>query len=198
MTVYLTNNSMTDAWFNWFRPKRKRIIPVDQFLYTIAEELIPFTETILREYGEKGSGHEGLVYWCGTRRGNTCQITAVYAPPIRSGTYGIETTHETNARFVSFLSANGLVYISQVHSHPGSIVDHSGTDDRETAFRKEGLLSVVVPSYAGKGMLPLTKCGVHRYADNTFSRLSSRYIKDHFQIQTETSGIILKDARYEK
>jgi hypothetical protein len=61
-------------------------------------------------------------------------------------------------------------------------------------FKVEGLLSIVVPSYCQKGMLPLTICGIHRYEKQGFTKLSRTYILSHFAVKSDITSY-LEDFR---
>jgi len=189
---------MKKGWFKPWRKKSIRHTPNDHLTYNVDSRVIDFTVKILQEYGMPPVEAEGVVYWAGTVRSGIFSVTAAFAPAVVPSRYGFMTDHHSNGQFTEFICDNELVYIAQVHSHPGPWVDHSGIDDRETAFRSEGLLSLVVPVYARRGMEPLRCCGVHRYHNSNFDRLSDRYINKHFTITASTKKkIILKDARHE-
>lgn len=85
---------------------------------------------------------------------------------------------------------NKAIEIAQVHSHPSDWVDHSEGDDLWASFKIEGLVSIVVPNYCKDGMLPLTNCGVHRYINGNFIRLSKKYITSHFRLVNEKSDFV--------
>jgi|GEM_PF-1248564 len=183
----------------WIRPRRKKILrhsPKENFVYKVDKAVINFTVKILQEYGKLTHKAEGVVYWAGKVRRDEFIISAAFAPAVTASRYGFLTDHYSNGLFAEFICDNELVYIAQVHSHPGIWVDHSGIDDRETAFRSEGLLSLVVPTYGNDGMFPFKRCGIHRYHNSNFDRLSDRYISKHFTgINLPETQIILKDAR---
>jgi hypothetical protein len=42
--------------------------PRDNLRYVIPTDVIAFTETVLKEYGMKHFGNEGIVYWAGKGR----------------------------------------------------------------------------------------------------------------------------------
>lgn len=172
-----------DGWINrLFRKERKvRTCPADQVQYIVDKRVIRFTEKILRIYGQDES--EGLVYWAGTREGDRLIIDTAFAPKVEATRYGFHTTHLTNGHYVETINEMDRVHIAQVHSHPGSWVDHSYTDDEETAFRKTGLVSVVVPRFGSKSMVPFKRCGIHRYDNDKFERLSDGYVSAHFKEQ---------------
>jgi hypothetical protein len=167
--------------FSWIK-RKKRYSLNDATKYVIPSQAIGETESILREYGKKYDPNEGLVYWGGNKDANLVTVHAVIAPKTESSYGRVSTSHRANFDFVEYLNSYNLIQIAQVHSHPTSWVDHSNGDDEWAAFKIEGLLSIVVPEYGSKGMLPLTTCGVHLYTQGCFVRLSKKYISKHFLI----------------
>ena len=67
-------------------------------------------------------------------------------------------------------------------------------DDKWAANKMTGLLSIVVPKYCIDGMLPLKTCGIHRFENNNFMRLSEEYINSHFDI-VEDLNSVFEDLR---
>jgi len=186
------------AGFKSFFTRKKPYDPRDGNNYTITQDVIAFTVEVLKEYGAKKMAEEGLVYWAGKVNDNNFEITAAVAPKTEATRYGFKTSNASNAKFVEFICDNDLQYIAQVHSHPGKMVDHSIIDNEETAFRSEGLVSIVVPLFGSTGMTPLTVCGIHRFTSGKFPRLGNKYIKRHFDIIKNNSySALLKDLRYE-
>jgi hypothetical protein len=163
----------------------KKLNPKDVIEYHLPGGLINITESILLEYSHKTPPSEGLVYWAGTKQKEVVNITTCIAPRIISNQYNLTVDHYSNFRVVEALSKSRLVHIGQVHTHPTKWVDHSDTDSVCASFKTSGILSIVVPNYALKGILPLTQCGTHRFDDNIFIRLSNKYIKSHFKITNE-------------
>jgi hypothetical protein len=161
--------------------------PRDSIHYSIASDVIEFTERILKEYDP----HEGIVYWAGISNGHNVSISLAIAPQAKTHEGQFVVDHLSNAKVVLCLHKYKQSHIGQVHSHPSSSVDHSGLDDRQAAFRREGLLSLVVPWYGCKGMLPLTECGVHRFKKKTFIRMGNKYVINHFRIVPATDSILI-------
>lgn len=178
---------MSDAWKKKYRLSKRRVNTRDSINYSIASDVIEFTERILREY----EPHEGIVYWAGISNGDSVSISMAIAPQAETHEGQFVVNHLSNANVVLCLHEYKKSHIGQVHSHPGSLVDHSGLDDRQAAFRREGLLSLVVPCYGSKGMLPLTECGVHRFKKKTFFRLGNKYVRTHFPIIPATDSILI-------
>lgn len=129
------------------------------------------TESLLRSYG-KGR-HEGVVYWGGVESPGGSVVTTALSPRAATTWGSFQTDVDANFEVVGALSRMGLTLVAQVHSHPGSWVDHSEGDDAGALVRFEGYWSVVVPQYAKHGMQPLGMCGVHLFQGGAFCRLSS-------------------------
>jgi len=173
---------------------RKHYSPKDNTRYVIPSKVIRDTEKVLTEYARIKPANEGLVYWGGIEGGNIITVRAVIAPQTESDFGMVSTSHRSNFDFVRTLSKYNLVQVAQVHSHPSNWVDHSPGDDTLAAFKTEGLLSIVVPEYCDRGMLPLVTCGIHRYTRWDFIRLSKKYITSHFVIRNDLSSY-LEDFR---
>lgn len=172
-----------------FRLKLKRhYTPKDNMKYVIPFKSIYYTEKVLREYAGIEPANEGLAYWGGIESGNVITIQAVIAPQTESDIGRVSTSHRSNFDFVRTLSRHNLVQVAQVHSHPSDWVEHSIGDEKLAAFKIEGLLSIVVPEYCHKGMLPLLICGIHRYTKGNFLRLSKKYVDSHFVIKNELNS----------
>lgn len=170
-----------EEWLSFFRFfNRKRITPIDNLAYEINSGVIKITTQILKQYGQLP--HEGLVFWAGQTLDNKVKITHVIAPETDSSEGRVTVPHSSIYHVVRALSSNKVIHIGQVHSHPGKWVNHSGGDDEWAPFKRQGLISIVVPSYGFNGMLPLKKPGVHRYQENQFIRLSNKYINKHFTV----------------
>ena len=171
--------------------KKKRFNPQDQLHYFIPEEVIAFTEMVLREYGNKMPANEGIVYWAGTQEQNEIQVSMAIAPAAVTDIGIVRVSHFSNLQLVLALSEYKQIHLGQVHSHPSDWVDHSGIDDSDAAFKIEGLLSIVVPNYGSQGMRNFKKCGMHRFQKTNFIRLSERYVSTHFHMTKTISSIII-------
>jgi len=154
-------------------------------LVWVHESVIRKTVAVLQASGDPHDPHEGIVYWAGRRLAGEAVVTTCIAPAARTTRASFETSSLTNAKVVMYLATAGLELIGQVHSHPGEFIDHSKGDDRRALMPYPGFLSVVVPSYARGGMLPLTICGVHAFQDSKFRRLSGSEIDARFRIVPE-------------
>jgi hypothetical protein len=178
-------------------PSKKLQSPKDNLLYLLPPEVVSQTERILSEYGMRMPPHEGLVYWGGQKDGDRITISIIIAPKTTSSYGRVSTSPRSNFEVVRLLSKYNRVQIAQVHSHPGKWIDHSSGDDDLAAFKVAGLLSIVVPRYCHKGMIPLSGCGIHRYTNGEFIRLAPNYIKRHFIVENSVK-MIFEDLRHDK
>ncbi len=179
--------------FKFFHTNIKRD-PHDTLNYNIPKQAIIYTERVLQGYASMNPPNEGLVYWGGRKNGDSITVSIVIAPQTNSNWGRVATSNRSNFDFVRTLNRRGLTQIAQVHSHPTDWVDHSPGDDLYAAFKREGLLSIVVPEYCANGMPSLTVCGCHRYANKSFIRLSVAYVKSHFHI-VNRNDCLFEDQR---
>jgi hypothetical protein len=137
---------------------------------------------------------EMIVFWAGIREADKSTVRLVIVPNAKTNSGSVVVSQEANFHFVKTLSSRALVQIAQIHTHPTSWAGHSPGDSEYAAFKVKGLLSIVVPSYCIKGMLPLEKCGVHRFDGKKFIRLPIKYIRAHFHVLNDEESE-LKDLR---
>jgi len=182
---------MSAEWF-----KKRRVTPKDDFKYYLEQEVILFSESILKDYGNKKQPCEGFVYWAGTKEGDSIYINSAIAPNTFSEPFKVMVSHEDNFQFIKVLAANSLIQIGQVHSHPGDWVDHSDGDDELAGGKVNGLISVVVPNYGVNGFMDFKKSGVHRYEKGKFIRLTNKYVNKHFQVLKTGAKLILDLRKY--
>jgi hypothetical protein len=145
--------------------------PLGNPVLAIAESVIHASNQYLRAGYWRPT--EKVVYWAGIKRPDACTALTVIRPNARLTRGSFRTTPEANAEVVAFLSEKGLALIGQVHTHPGGWVDHSGGDDEDAFMPTENFISIVVPDYCRNGMLPIHRCGVHRYENRRFRRMTS-------------------------
>lgn len=192
--------SIKEGWFNlsWFKPA-KRHSPNDGLIYKFSHNSIQAIDKVLDQYRYVNPSNEGIVYLAGQQLGEIVKVSAILAPETVSSEGRVTIPSESNFHVVKALSKHKLIHLGQVHSHPGSWVDHSSGDDQWASFKRTGLLSIVVPNYGIDGMLPFHMCGVHRFQDNEFIRLSKKYILKHFVVeQGESLFIDLRDKNDER
>lgn len=145
-------------------------------LEAVAEE----TAQLVSSYGTGRERHEGIAYWAGVTTGDAWVITTVLAPEALTTRGSYRTSALANARAVNKVNELGLQILAQIHGHPGDWVGHSLGDDHGAFMPYEGFYSLVLPRYGCQGMLPLSRCGVHRYQDGRFVRLTPEQIEQQF------------------
>jgi len=133
-------------------------------------------EGLLRTYGG-GDDHEGIVYLGGLELAGIGAVALSALSPQAETTWGsFKTGLQSNTEVVEALATQHLSLVAQVHSHPGEWVDHSDGDDEGALVKFDGFWSIVVPTFARKGMTPIESCGVHVYRRRAFRRLTSAAI----------------------
>lgn len=171
--------------WHWLKGKQRRRRPEEvppEGSILVGSKAIEETVSALRRSGTRDEAHEGVAYWAGRRFGADAIVTTCIAPAADT-TYGsFATSSRTNAKVVMYLAQAGLELIGQVHSHPGTLVDHSDGDNDRALMPYEGFLSVVVPLYGRRGMEPLTQCGIHIYEGRMFRRLTNSEVKSRFRV----------------
>lgn len=149
--------------------KQPKVSAVGRPVLAITEAVIRASEQYLRAGLWRPT--ERVIYWAGVKRPDVCTALTVIRPDARLTRGSFRTTAEANAEVIAFLSDRGLALVGQVHTHPADWVDHSGGDDEDVFMPTENYISIVVPSYCRGGMLPIERCGVHRYEGRTFRRM---------------------------
>ena len=177
----------------FFSSKQHRF-KLDKSHYYIPLKAIIDTERILLDFPLRREPEEKIVFWAGVREEVKSTVKLVIVPKAMTNTGSVVVSHEANFHFVKTISSRALVQVAQIHTHPTSWVGHSPGDNEHAAFKVKGLLSIVVPSYCIKGMLPLEKCGVHRFDGRNFIRLQTKYVRTHFHILND-EGSELMDLR---
>jgi proteasome lid subunit RPN8/RPN11 len=154
---------------------RLRPIPADTTVVgrrlVFAHAIVPEIAEILRSYGGDET-HEGVVHLGGVETIDQSVALLAIAPIATTTPGSFRTDLAANTAVVAALATCGLTLIGQVHSHPGDWVDHSDGDDHGALIKFEGYWSVVVPTFARQGLLPLTRCGIHLYSHGRFARLT--------------------------
>jgi proteasome lid subunit RPN8/RPN11 len=142
----------------------------------------------LRSHAPVGQSHEGVAYWAGVTLEDipVTFVTTCIVPEAETGPGHFEVSTGANARVTRAVHDNDIAVLGTVHSHPGAGTHHSGVDDDEAFTVYDGYYSVIVPDYGTEGMLPLTKCGVHRYeaGTETFRKLNDTEISSTFTTPT--------------
>lgn len=146
----------------------------------ITEGLLRVTESVLASRSR--DEHEDVLYWAGCELGDTWVLTSCIRPSASTTAGSFRTSAADNAHVVAYVAQHRLSLLAQVHTHPDHRVGHSRGDDLGAFMRFEGYLSVVVPHYGNRGILPIAACGVHQFCDERFRRLHEREVVAMFHV----------------
>jgi proteasome lid subunit RPN8/RPN11 len=167
------------TWRFWRREKDR---PPTRPVVRLHETVLSPTLAAFRASRGANSRHEGVVYWAGRAQSQEWIVTTCIVPEAATTAGSFRTSAAGNARVVALLAAADLILLAQVHSHPGNLVDHSDGDDADALMPYENFLSVVVPQYGNTTLWPLDHCGVHRFEQGRFRRLTTREVTATFRL----------------
>jgi proteasome lid subunit RPN8/RPN11 len=167
----------------WRRLRRQKHLPVTLPRHIwLSELLLDVTARRLRLFRDDYEEHETIAYWAGVETPEQWWMMACLTPQADTAPGAYQTTASANAEVILLARQYGLHILGQVHSHPGGWVDHSPGDVLGAFMPFEGFLSIVVPFYASQGMKPLNSCGVHRFEQGRFRRLSNGEVGTLFRV----------------
>jgi hypothetical protein len=146
----------------------------------ITKELLERTGGLLASFAEDNRS-EGVVYWFGFELEENAVVTTLVVPDADTFWGCIRTSPQANVQALSVIVGTPLILLGQAHSHPGSGVRHSPTDDNETFASFDGAISVVVPHYGREG-INLEACGIHRHTGGAFRFIEPSEISEHIKV----------------
>lgn len=146
----------------------------------ITKDLLERTRELLASFADD-SRSEGVVYWFGFELEENAVVTTLVVPDADTSWGCIRTSPQANAQALSAIVGTPLILLGQAHSHPGSGVRHSPTDDNETFASFDGAISVVVPHY-GRAGINLETCGIHRHTGGAFRFIEASEISEHIKV----------------
>jgi len=135
---------------------------------------------------------EGIVYLAGREAAAGGVAVTAIAPAAVTTRGSFVTSSDDNAAVIGALALLRLQVIGQVHSHPGSWVDHSDGDDEGALVAYDGAWSIVVPDFARRGLYELAECGVHMFSKGCFRRLTVEAVRARVRIVPDS--IDLREA----
>lgn len=147
----------------------------------IPTALIEETDRLLTSPGAR-SHEEEILYWAGVESLGTWVILLCIRPRASRTRGSFRTTADANAEVIHELAEHRLHLLAQVHSHPDQFVDHSEGDDAGAFMPFENFISIVVPHYGDRGVLPLAQCGVHRMESGVFRRLAKPEVERSLRV----------------
>lgn len=137
----------------------------------VPESVIEATTDMLREFGARGTRHEGLVYWTGRVVGGVAYVLSAISPRCYHGPQHVVANESEIGAVARESRRYHLGLIAQVHSHPGSDTRHSDGDDDLVLLPFEGMFSLVVASYGGGSLRPSEGAGLHQFQDGRWVHL---------------------------
>jgi hypothetical protein len=148
--------------------------PPSSILY-VARAILQDTAAYFLPYCQ--AGVETACYWFGVET-ESCQVVTTLAIPRLYQTavnYRVDTT--SSRLLAGAMSAQGLVNLAQVHTHPPHCpVSHSLYDDQYSYSTREGALSLVWPDYGCTAGQNLNGVGVHERREGHWMRLSDEQV----------------------
>ncbi len=148
----------------------------------LTHEVVEQTARLVASFGRRGRPHEGIIYWAGVPTTSVWVIMTALAPEAETTPGSYRTSVSANAFVVASVNDLKLQLLGQVHGHPKDWVDHSEGDNRGAFMPYDGFLSVILPWYGLRGMLPLEKCGIHRFENGRFVALDAPEVIERFVV----------------
>ncbi len=136
------------------------------------------TERHFRECG-KGS-RECLTFWTSSGTGERLRIARVIHPPHASTAVTTDLTGADVCALNMDLIAHGDRVVVQLHTHPGRAF-HSQRDDELALVQTNGFLSIVVPRFAGAGILGLPECYVAEFRNGSWDAIEGDALESLIQ-----------------
>ena len=161
-------------------------LPVAAPRLYLPEDVAETTASLVATYGTLAEPHEGIAYWAGVVTPESWMVTTVIAPDAITTPGSYRTSAVGNAQVIQAINQHHLELLAQVHGHPGDWVGHSAGDDTGAFMPYLGFYSIVVPAYGRQGLLPLSRCGVHRYDGDRFVHLTQEEVADQFVLVPTT------------
>jgi len=158
--------------------------------FAIVADAVTEAERLLPSFRDASEDHEGIVFLLGHEGGEMTVFTTVLAPCADHGPGHVMCPPEEIAAAVRRAREHRVVLLGQLHSHPGSWIEHSEGDDHLVLMPFEGMLSLVCAHYGRVGLRPLTSLGVHQYQDGRWRLIKQTSVAENFTILP--SGIDLR------
>ena len=125
-------------------------------MITCGPELVDISVDELRVCSD--GSRECVVYWLASTTVPSA-VAEVVHPDHTSGRLGYSVDDRWLTQFFFDLADRRLTAVAQIHTHPGSFVEHSQTDDEFALVPSAGFVSIVVPDFA-RGF-ERSRCGIH-------------------------------------
>jgi len=136
---------------------------------------------MMRRFAAATKRVEQVGYFDGYELGDHGIVTTITIPEARLERGYFEVSPEAMSAAGKHLRQLGQVRLAQVHTHPGTWVDHSEHDDERAYSQRAGSLSIVLPNYARGGVF-LEDCGIHVREEDDWRMLSPEEYESYLQI----------------
>lgn len=169
------------------RPKPSAPYRPVQSCLTVPALAISETLALLKREGQR----ESCVFWFGPRdAGGDGSIAYVIAPKqlMNPLNYSVPTASMTE---MSRRLRPGWRPLAQIHSHPGSDVEHSNYDDEMASSRNA--LSLVIPCYGWWSSSFPDQIGVHEWQNDYWHLLNS--VQAHRRVKLGSGNVLSEDLR---
>lgn len=174
---------MDDENFLWRPPAACPYLPHDRIL-SVPTSALQSTIALLRRAGPCESG----VFWYGPRSAEGHGLVeAVIAPRQAMSRGNYHVSPAAMSAMVGLLPEYSWKPLAQIHSHPGSGVEHSRYDDEMVASTRA--LSIVFPFYGRwTGVWP-HGVGVHEHQNNYWYLLSADHGAHRIELVAEAHAM---------
>jgi hypothetical protein len=175
-----------------FEGRREPIKPYTkpQTVLHVPLKAMELTISMLRQYVRL----ESACFWYGLRDSAENGIVKAVVAPLQANRWG---NYQISSASVSAMSAAtssaGWVCLAQVHSHPGSFVEHSSYDDEHASSQR--ILSIVIPNYGRWcGRWPIG-IGVHECQNDYWYQLSDADAATRVHLKSGAVHVTFIDLR---
>jgi hypothetical protein len=129
---------------------------------------------------------EQLALWAGTATPDGVVITALMLPETKATWGWVYVLPAEQPRIVDWLRHCGQLLFAESHTHGDGpwATELSDEDRRHPAGRQDGFLTIIVPSYARKG-IDFRRAGVWECCDLVWHKLSPQAVRDRLRIVSD-------------
>lgn len=175
-----------------FRPAPPRPYVPDDAVLEISDRVL--TATFEAHLGSARRKVESCCFWYGTvsEKGRG-RVQTVVIPAQRNTWGNYHVRSEAMAAVSAATRRLSSRNLTQIHTHPGRLVEHSLYDDQMANSRQA--LSLVLPNYGVPGCSWPDEIGVHAFQEGYWHRLSSRQASKRIAILSDYGPIQVLDLR---
>ena len=119
--------------------------------------------------------------------------TTALLPYTEHSSGGCEVPLDVTFRCSRFVRSMGMVFLAQIHTHPGRSCHHSVTDDEWAICDAPGFFSIVVPCFARFGLRRTLEQGAfiyERMADGRWRALPTEEVRKRVHVIPATHAVV--------